>query len=323
MSLPHPLMARAAQHSLEQAQFMRSGHLLRNFEAVRPYLELTGDGPTDSTEWYNAQLADRSRLLVALRSTQRDRSSSTAAEPAGQRVPTMLHRHFESGAVDFLGRWQTLVFLPFSESGIDLSSGLSGSEGTIETAGLYLGPSWWGDLSYDEGEPGKEAWWVHSWTSLVAFPPPPLPSLLTYRFSLYIRTFIFTEVLFGSLMNFLSVSEIRKLSDNPIVTGGSDSWPMELHFPLPNAWRYGEKSGYVDVVGSIMVEANDIPAVSLLTGVIASVARGGLELKWGAAIPGRTTSLEHQWEWEGFGLLEYRYTPEQVLAPLLSTSRTG
>ena len=308
-TLPRDLVAKAAHRAFDQAQLFRNGHLLRNAENVRPHLDLTGQ---DATEWYSAQLSHRSELLESIRSARRDVPAD--AVPVGQGGPANLHRHFGSGAAALfgVGPWQTSVFLPFSE-GVNESSDLAGAHGTIDTRDLYIGPSWYGGLSYDAGEPGREAWWIHNWHCLVGFPPPALPSLLTYRFSLYINTFIFAETLFGSLINFLVVGGLPRLSNTSVVTDGSESWLLDLQFPLPNGGRYGEKSDYVDISGSFMVGANAIPAVSLVTGVIASVARGELRI-WGATTPGRTTSLEDQRP-EGYGLIEYRYIPEQVLAP--------
>ncbi len=110
---------------------------------------------------------------------------------------------------------------------------------------------------------------------------------------------------------------MARLSEDLNAAGGVESWPLLLDFPIPNFPQYGYNEGSMEVSRSFRVAAGDIPALAVICGTIASVADGYLEL-FGDSIPSRVTTIENQWiDRSDFGLLEYRYVAEQVLAPLM------
>lgn len=316
-ALSAEVVGNISEQCFVDARLRRVSRQIRRFADERFYLEAAG---YDATGWLAAKLEERSALLQRTRPSPLHPAPHIVLPGSGSWLPRTLRPGLASDELLGTGPWMRLPFLPWGE-GINPPATATGASGSIDTVALYPGPDWKGSLSLQGGERGHGAWWIHTWHTMVAFPPATVPSLLMYRFDQAVSTFLFHEDLHGSIHHFVAVGEVPKLSDNSAPTGGSEAWPLWMDFPDENGSRYGELQGVASVAGEIGVREGWVPALAIVAGTIASVEQDGtLDVLWGQSFPRLPTTAEHQHPTTSdFGFLEYRYVPEQVLAPLLRT----
>jgi hypothetical protein len=297
---------------LNLAKAGQIGSLLSHPERVRLHLEAM---EVDPKEWYRGKLAERAELAANTPSNpfginhdeailERERSSHVLRSLA-EEAPAVASLGIRPGQQVASGPWT---------EGINFRPGRDGTSGSIDTDGLYYGPSWNGRLEAEGGDPGDEFWWVHNWRLIIPFPPPALPSVLAYRFTQAVRIATFEQLTFGTFAHFLSVGEIPRLTDHLTVTGGSEYWPLFLNLPY-DAPHFRVRTAEVHVSGTMRVAPNRIPALALIAGITAGVGTGYLELLAGSSVPARAVTVDNQWiDFPDYGLIEYRYISDAVFA---------
>jgi len=306
LTMPPEAVREASENFLVKAKIRRLSSQIRAFSQLEGYLKAMG---IDPQTWLSDKAEERSSLLKKDPPDLFRPAAQVLGEESGLRVPRALAGIIASSELFGAGPWLRLPFAPWTE-GINESPPTGG--GSIVTHGLYPGPEWGGKLSprgdWYEG-------WSHTWHTVMAFPPPVLPSLLAYRFTQSIDTFLF-HAHEGYISHYVGVGEVPILSDDVKSYSGSESWPLTLNFAEERG-HYGRYQASSDIQGEFGVRENRVPALSIIAGTTVTLESGNLQMVWGSSFPRLTPQNGLPAPAAGFGFLEYRYISEQVMAPLL------
>jgi hypothetical protein len=124
-----------------------------------------------------------------------------------------------------------------------------------------------GDLAADGREP---VLWLHDWNYVISFPPPSVPSVLTYSFAVGVKVGIWGGQGDGTFLSWLSTGESANFTGQDIAVN-NDGYPLARN--LTDIPADGAASG-LNVKRSLMVEAGDTPAVCLVVGVATALSPG-------------------------------------------------
>lgn len=184
----------------------------------------------------------------------------------------------------------TVVMGRASEGANDVAQGPLPSSGSIDTVSLADDGTilFGGDLMAKGFWPRTELvyYWLHSWNYLIAFPAPPVTSVLSYRLEIGVQAAVRCDVPVPSLLeSFVAVGETSNYAGQaisvdtnvglPFVADLSQSYRANdsqydpPHVASDGNWAsgYGYIQGSSVVQRSLIVEGGQIPVVAVTVGV--------------------------------------------------------
>lgn len=301
---------------------------LRRFDRLRERLVACGRDPSES---YRALEERRGKVAAALK-----QSRATLPPPNDLDSQPLLIRpsepllsrsvapaRFDPTTGTFgLGTSGVVQAGPASENTNVVAQGKYDPSGEIETIpGAYPGAIWYSghltvgpeSIPVDEYDPTINYFWIHSWKTLIPFPPPASRSRLTYRFD----PWAFLSVQAGGdafVWCFASVGETANLSQGTDVTVNIDAgWPLMADLSQPGPQyngSYGSFDGQTTVQRSFMVGAAHVPGVAVVLGVIVGTSMMEDVRLFLPGLGYSSVGIRHA---DRGGQVAYTYEPEWVL----------
>lgn len=270
------------ERKILQARLMGINSQLQNFASLRDQLVASRQ---DADATYRQMQGRRDQLMVKLgKLPPPPKRTDAIAIPFGPVkslpiAPTVFSPQLYKPSFGYTGQ---VVFGAPTE-GIDaaVAEGTGLMSGSITRGTIYEPPviAYVGDLMVGPGDGGQalDYIWMHSWSYLILFPPPPTRSLFTYSFGMIVNANISSHVGQVNLSSFVSFGDTAAFDGEDVPTNMDAPWPFAVdlsqrytvHESTYNGTR-GIIQGPSTAQGSFVVARNRTPAIAVAVGVISS-----------------------------------------------------